>query len=120
MLLLNFFNLSSLYFRHSNYPLAIHVPVVSGPLAFTYVAILWCGAAMVNAHTLAARILANIAIWGILVYGMFFLAAFKDYTIGFELSVLTACKQYLLIYSVSGCTVKYDGACPLLLANPSH
>ncbi|KAI9765329.1 MAG: hypothetical protein M1835_007421, partial [Candelina submexicana] len=90
MLLLNFFNLSSLYFRHLNYPRAIHVPVVSGPLAFTYVAILWCGAAMVNAHTLAARILANIAIWGILVYGIFFLAAFKDYTMGFELSVLTA------------------------------
>ena len=45
---------------------------------------------MVNAHNLAARILANIAIWGILGYGLFFLVAFKDYTIGFELSILSA------------------------------
>ncbi len=32
---------------------------------------------MVNAESLAARILANIAIWGILVYGLFFLVTFK-------------------------------------------
>ena len=45
---------------------------------------------MVNAQNLPARILANIAIWGILGYGLFFLLAFKDYTIGFELSILAA------------------------------
>jgi len=90
LLVINFFNLSSLYFRHSTSPLLIHIPVVSGPLAWNFVAIFWCGAAMVNAQNLAARILANIAIWGILGYGMFFLAVFKDYTMGFNLSVLTA------------------------------
>lgn len=45
---------------------------------------------MVNAEGLAGRILANIAIWGILVYGMFFLVTFKDYTMGYCLSILTA------------------------------
>jgi len=90
LLVINFFNLSMLYFRHSTTPLLIHVPVVSGPLAWNFVAIFWCGAAMVNAHTLVARIFANIAIWGILGYGMFFLAVFKDYTMGFALSILTA------------------------------
>lgn len=45
---------------------------------------------MVHAHSLPARIVANIFIWGILAYGVFFLAAFKDYTMGFELSVLAA------------------------------
>jgi len=45
---------------------------------------------MVNAHTLVARILANIAVWSILVYGLFFLVAYKDYTMGFALSILTA------------------------------
>jgi len=45
---------------------------------------------MVNAHTLPARIVANIFIWGILVYGMFFLVVFKDYTMGFALSILAA------------------------------
>ena len=47
---------------------------------------------MVNAQTLIARIFANIAVWGFMVYGLFFLAAYKDYTMGFNLSVLTACK----------------------------
>lgn len=45
---------------------------------------------MVNAHTLVARIFANIAVWSILVYGLFFLVTFKDYTMGFALSTLTA------------------------------
>ncbi|KAI9860267.1 MAG: hypothetical protein M1824_003268 [Vezdaea acicularis] len=90
LLIVNFFNLASLYFRHSNYARFIHIPVVSAPLAWTFVAIFWNGAVMVNAHTLVARIFANIAIWGILVFGLFFLVVFKDYTIGFELSVLSA------------------------------
>lgn len=90
ILIVNFFNLSSLYFRHNTHPRFIHIPVVSGPLAWTFVALYWDGAIAVNAHTLAARILANIAIWGILVYGGFFLVAYKDYTMGFALSILTA------------------------------
>ncbi|KAJ9635958.1 hypothetical protein H2199_008312 [Coniosporium tulheliwenetii] len=90
LLIINFFNLSAAYFRHSKTPRFIHIPVVSGPLAWNFVALYWCGAAMVHAHGLPARILANIAIWGILAYGVFFLAAFKDYTMGFELSVLAA------------------------------
>jgi len=64
--------------------------VVSGPLAWTFVALYWNGAIAVNAHTLLARIVANVAVWGILVYGLFFLVTFKDYTIGFALSILTA------------------------------
>lgn len=84
ILIVNFFNLSSLYFRHSKLPRFIHIPVVSGPLAWTFIAIYWNGAIMVNAHTLPARILANIAIWGILVYGMFFLVTFKVSTISIK------------------------------------
>jgi len=77
ILVVNFFNLSSLYFRHNTYARAIHIPAVSGPLAWNFVALYWNGAIAVNAHTLPARILANIAIWGILVYGLFFLIIFK-------------------------------------------
>jgi hypothetical protein len=90
ILIINFFNLSSLYFRHNQSPRFIHIPVVSGPLAWSFVALYWNGAIAVNAQDLAARILANIAIWGILVYGLFFLVIYKDYTIGFALSILTA------------------------------
>ncbi|KAI0398503.1 DUF1774-domain-containing protein [Xylariaceae sp. FL0594] len=91
IVILNFVNLSSLYFRHSGYARFIHLPVVSGPLAWTFVAIYWNGAIMVpNPTTLVARIFGNIFIWSILVYGLFFIVAYKDYTMGFNLSVLSA------------------------------
>ncbi|CAN8102963.1 unnamed protein product [Discula destructiva] len=91
ILLINFFNLSSLAFRHSAYPRFIHGPAVSGPLAWTFVAIYWNGAiAIPHTDNLVARIFANIFIWSILAYGVFFLLAYKDYTMGFWLSVLAA------------------------------
>jgi len=90
ILVVNFFNLSALYFRHNTHPRFIHIPATSGPLAWTFVALYWNGAIAVNSHHLAARIVANVAIWGILVYGLFFLVAYKDYTMGFALSILTA------------------------------
>jgi hypothetical protein len=91
MLILNFFNLSSLYFRHNTYNRFIHVPAVSGPLAWTFVAIYWNGAMMVPHPTsLVARVFGNIFIWSILAYGVFFLVFYKDYTMGFNLSILSA------------------------------
>ena len=44
---------------------------------------------MVGAQALAARIVANVAIWSILLYGTFFMGAFKDYPVGFELAILS-------------------------------
>lgn len=77
-LVANFFNLSTLYFRHNTYPRAIHFPAVSGPLAWTFVAIYWNGAIMIPwQNTLVMRIFANIFIWSILGYGMFFILAYK-------------------------------------------
>ncbi|PHH69335.1 hypothetical protein CDD82_7823 [Ophiocordyceps australis] len=91
LLVINFVNLSSLYFRHNTYARFIHAPAVSGPLAWTFVAIYWNGALMVpHQHNLVARIFGNIFIWSILAYGLFFIFAFKDYTMGFALSVLSA------------------------------
>jgi hypothetical protein len=91
ILILNFFNLTSLYFRHNTYPRFIHTPVVSGPLAWTFVAIYWNGALMIHhpAH-LVPRIFGNIFIWAILFYGGFYIVVYKDYTMGFSLSVLSA------------------------------
>jgi hypothetical protein len=77
ILIVNFINLSSLYFRYPNLPRFIHIPAISGPLAWTFVAIYWNGAIMVDAHSLAARIVANIFVWSILVYGLFFLVTFR-------------------------------------------
>jgi hypothetical protein len=78
MLVLNFINLTSLYFRHNTYPRFIHTPTVSAPLAWTFVAIYWNGAIMVhNPTNLVARIFGNILIWSILGYGMFFITIYK-------------------------------------------
>jgi hypothetical protein len=77
MLVLNFCNLTYLYFRHNTHPRFIHAPVVSWPLAWTFVALYWDGAIAAHATGVAARILANVAIWGIFVYGGFFLITYK-------------------------------------------
>lgn len=96
MLILNFANLTSLYFRHATVThrprlLLVHFPAVSGPLAWTFVALYWNGAIMVpHQNSLVARIFANVFVWAILGYGMFFIVAYKDYTMGFALSVLSA------------------------------
>jgi hypothetical protein len=77
-LVLNFINLTSLYFRHNAYPRFIHTPAVSGPLAWTFVAIYWNGAIMVHhPDSLVARIFANIFVWSILAYGAFFIVVYK-------------------------------------------
>ncbi|KAL7628072.1 hypothetical protein AAE478_002268 [Parahypoxylon ruwenzoriense] len=90
-IILNFINLTSLYFRHPGYARFIHEPVVSGPLAWTVVAIYWNGAIMVpHPESLVARIFGNIFIWSILVYGLFYIIVYQDYTMGFNLSVLSA------------------------------
>ncbi|KAI4955105.1 hypothetical protein J4E91_000961 [Alternaria rosae] len=89
LLVLNFGNLSLAYFRHSAAPRTIHVGTVSGPLAWNFVALYWVGAIAVHSNHFAARIVANVFIWGWLGYGMFFLVAYKDYTMGFALSVLS-------------------------------
>ncbi|PNY28435.1 DUF1774-domain-containing protein [Tolypocladium capitatum] len=91
VLVVNFLNLSWLHVRHNTYARFIHAPTVTGPLAWTFVAILWNGALMVpHPHSLAARILGNIFIWSILAYGMVFIVIFNDYTMAFALSVLSA------------------------------
>jgi hypothetical protein len=91
-IIINFFNLSFAYFRHSTTPRLIHIGTVSGPLAWNFVALYWVGARIVTSNGLPARVVGNVFIWGILAYGVFFLAAFKDYTMGFELSILAFCK----------------------------
>jgi hypothetical protein len=92
LIVINFFNLSFAYFRHSTTPRLIHIGTVSGPLAWNFVALYWVGAVMVHTNHLAARIVANVFIWGWAGYGIFFLAAYKDYTMGYALSVLSFCK----------------------------
>lgn len=88
--MVNLVNLSALYFRHHSYARFIHAPAVSAPLAWAYVALFWNGTMMVpHRKALVARVFGNVLVWSILAYGLF-VVAYKDYTMGFALSVLTA------------------------------
>jgi len=85
---INWINLTFGYFRYPKSPVLMHVAVLAGPLAFAFVTLFWDGAAAFNAHKTPARIVANIFIWSWAVYGGFYLVAFKDWALGFCLSVL--------------------------------
>jgi len=89
VLVINAFNLKALYLRYTTTPSFIHIPVVSGPWAWTFVALFWNGAVAVDTQILVARIVANVAIWSFLLFGLFYLAVYRDYTVGFELSFLS-------------------------------
>ncbi|KAJ4332293.1 hypothetical protein N0V95_009691 [Ascochyta clinopodiicola] len=89
-LLASFFTLSSAYFRHPNTPLAIHVGAVAGPLAWNFAALYWAGAAALRSTHPVAKIAAHLSICGWLAYGTFYLVTYKDYVVGFALSLLSA------------------------------
>jgi len=97
LLVINFANLTAAYFRHPTSPRLLHIGAVSGPLAWNFVGLYWCGALAVNTNHVAARIVANVCVWGWVGYGAFFLAAYKDYTMGFAVAWLAFCKFLISI-----------------------
>ncbi|KAF2665688.1 DUF1774-domain-containing protein [Microthyrium microscopicum] len=90
LVIVNWFNLTFSYFAYPKSPKIQHIAVLAGPLAWSFVSLYWVGAAATNAHHVAARVVANVFIWSWLVYGGFYLVAFKDWSVGFALSTLTA------------------------------
>ncbi|RPA87859.1 DUF1774-domain-containing protein [Ascobolus immersus RN42] len=90
VLVLNFVQQCSLYFRQPTTPRYIHMSAVSLPIVWLFFAVLWNGAVMVHCHDLACRIVANVAVWGIAVYAGFFLMVYQDYSIGFGTAFLAA------------------------------
>lgn len=90
LVIINFLQLTFAYFRYPKTSKLTHIAVLAGPLAWSFVALYWDGAAAVHARHIAARIVANIFIWTWLVYGGFYLVVFKDWAMGFCLSVLSA------------------------------
>jgi magnesium-transporting ATPase (P-type) len=94
LLLVNFANLSTAYFRHSTTPRFIHIGVLVGPLAWNFVGLYWAGSVAVwqsHANSAIARIVANVFIWGWVGYAGIFLVGFKDYSMGYALSILAFC-----------------------------
>ena len=78
VLLLNFANLSLLYFGHHDATWLTHYAVVGWPLAWTFVAIYWNGFIMVpHESQSAAQIVGGVLIWAIFGYGLFFLVSYN-------------------------------------------
>lgn len=78
LLLLNFASLTVLQFRRKDLPIQTHLPTVSFPLSWTFVALYWNGFMMIpNQSLVAARVAGSIFIWGILGYGLVCLLALK-------------------------------------------
>ncbi|KAF2395797.1 DUF1774-domain-containing protein [Trichodelitschia bisporula] len=90
LVIINWFNLTFAYFRYPKTPRVTHVAIIAGPLAWAFVSLYWDGAAAVHSHHTAARIVANVFLWTWLVYGAFYIVAFKDWAMGFALSILAA------------------------------
>lgn len=81
VLLANFINLTCLYFRFNTYPRFFHLPVITGPLAWTFVAIYWNGAFILPQENPVGQVIGGIFIWSILAYGMLLLLAYKVWSL---------------------------------------
>lgn len=77
VLVVNFFNLLTLYFDSFSMPKFHHASGISGPLSWTIVAIYWNGSMMVpQPESLVAGILGIICTCGILGTGLFYAVQF--------------------------------------------
>lgn len=74
-LVMNFANMSALYFRHSRNPGGLRRHMISGPLTWTFFALYWNGSCIVPEAD-AARLIGQVFIWGLLGYGLFFAFTF--------------------------------------------
>ncbi|TWU71464.1 hypothetical protein ED733_002620 [Metarhizium rileyi] len=79
ILVLNFANMSSLYFRYHHHALLAHSALVSGPLSWTSFAMYWNGF-RISPRSEGAHIVGSIFLWRMLGYGLFFAFAYKDFT----------------------------------------
>ncbi|KAF9892338.1 hypothetical protein FE257_002115 [Aspergillus nanangensis] len=99
MLIANFINLHTAYWRNRGLPALVHLSAIAGPFAWTLMALFWNGAVAVNSNGLPARIAANVFIWVIFVFGMGHITATQDALLGYCLSLLTlglALKQFAI------------------------
>lgn len=95
VLIINFFNILGLYTSQAPWKLKsfssillLHMPVAALPFSWLFYAIFWNGAVLVGSQSLVARIIANIFIWNFVLVPTFFLAIYRDWSIGLSSSVL--------------------------------
>lgn len=95
VLLINFFNILSLYFSHKTFNIKpwthwvlIHLSTCALPLSWLLYAIFWNGAVMFHIHKFVGRIVSNVLVWDFLIVPAMFLFLYNDYGVGFSSSVL--------------------------------
>ncbi|EFY90714.1 hypothetical protein MAC_03294 [Metarhizium acridum CQMa 102] len=93
ILILNFVNLSVLYFKHSKLSHFTRISVICGPLAWNFIAIFWNWAIAVTAgigYNDTVEGFGLFFVWAILGYGVFSLLVFQDLAMAFLLAYLCA------------------------------
>lgn len=95
VLILNFFNILTLYFGHKTYGIKpitnwvlIHLSTAALPLSWLMFAIFWNGAVLFHVHKFVGRIIANVLIWDFLLVPGMFLFAYNDWGVGLSSSML--------------------------------
>ncbi|EAU29566.1 predicted protein [Aspergillus terreus NIH2624] len=99
ILIANYLNLNTAYWRHRTLPALVHLPAIAGPFAWTLMALFWNGAVAVDSNSFAARIAANVFIWVIFTVGLGHMMSTQDDLLGYSLSLLTlglALKQFAI------------------------
>lgn len=121
VLIINLFNILALYTSQAPYKLQtlsnvflIHMPVAALPFSWLLYAIFWNGAVMVGSQSLAGRIVANVFIWNFLLVPTFFLAIYRDWSVGLSSALLMLglgfgqlftkvfALQWIFAFSISG------------------
>jgi hypothetical protein len=95
VLILNFFNILSLYATHKTYSIKplkvwalIHLPTAALPFSWLLLAIFWNGAVMFHVHKFVGRVVSNVLIWDFLLAPGLLLFAYNDWGVGFSSAVL--------------------------------
>ncbi|KJK84931.1 hypothetical protein H633G_11246 [Metarhizium anisopliae BRIP 53284] len=97
ILILNFVNLSVLYFKHSKLSHFTRISVICGPLAWNFIAIFWNWAIAVTAgigYNDTIEGFGLFFVWAILGYGVFSLLVFQDLAMAFLLAYLCAIHRW--------------------------
>jgi len=93
----NLVSQSIVYWKNLDLPQVIHLPAIAGPYAWTVTTLFWNGAVAVGGENNPKRIVANIFIWAIFLFGQTHITRTNDYALGYALSVLMfsiALKQF--------------------------
>lgn len=97
-LVASYMNQTALYVHHPRLPAFVHLAVVAGPWAWSFLGLFWNIALVVSVagdpNALPVRVLGNVAIWVVLVLGSGVVVNTTDYLLAYCLAWLSLCKSF--------------------------